>query len=390
MSCPLLLKIEMKIFHIITNLRVGGAEVALLNRLKAMRHDADHLVVCFYDGPIAASIRQLGIPVVHVRGLIKGYDPVGMWQLLRIARQFKPDVIHTALWAANMAGRFVGTVLHLPVINELHGNVVHEGWLRNIIERWSLRGAGRIVAVSPSVRKTYEKQIVQSLSRAKQKIIGERLSTIANGIDRQDLVARVAREPLLRDMLGLVAEDFVVGAIGRFEKIKSYDVLIKSFARFCDLVLQNNQLVSRPKLLLIGDGSQRFYLEQLVCDLGLQKQVIFTGYRKDAYKFYPLFDCFALSSQSEGLSIALLEALALGVPVITSNIGLEHDAVVPGKNGLLIPVNDVEAYADGLLALYKGCLIKSKCMKPLAPYPFSIENVADAYRGLYQKLVHEK
>ncbi len=373
----------MKVIHIITSLRLGGAEVALFNRLKAMRQDADHLVVCFYDGPIAVSIRQLGIPVVHVQGLIKGFDFVGICRVLFITRQFKPDVIHTALWAANMVGRIVGSCLHIPVINELHGNVAHEGMVRNVIERQSLYGADRVVAVSPSVRKTYEKQIVQLLSQTKQKFIGARLTTIANGIDRQGLVARVTHEPLLRGTLGLEAEDFVVGAIGRFEKIKSYDVLIKSFAKFCRLVVPSK---NSPKLLLIGDGSQRSYLEQLVADLGLQDKVIFMGYRTDAYKFYPLFNCFALSSQSEGLSIALLEALALGIPVITTNIGLEHDAVVSGKNGLLIAVNNINAYADGLLALYKGCLIRSKDMEPLVPYPFSIDLVADAYRNLYRLL----
>jgi glycosyltransferase involved in cell wall biosynthesis len=377
----------MKILHIITSLRVGGAEVALLNRLKAMRNDFgyQHKVICFYDGPIAGEIRELGISVVLVRGLVKGYDPVGLWKLFKIALTFKPDIIHTALWAANMVGRIVGPILQITVINELHGNVAHEGWLRNVAERWLLRGASRVVAVSPSVRHVYERHIVQALPLRDRSFIATRLVTIPNGIDRSVLVARVSAQLLSREALGLTQSDFVVGAIGRFERIKSYDVLVRSVARLCELVSpeQRNSI----KLCLVGDGSERGALERLLQELDLEQHVVFTGYRLDAFNFYPLFDCFALSSQSEGLSIALLEALALGLPVISTHLELQHDAIVPGVNGLLIPVNDVEHYAQGLLALYNKQIKKSGDLSPLSHFPFSIDVVVDAYRLIYQQLI---
>lgn len=377
----------MKILHIITSLRMGGAEVALFNRLKGMRNDpgVQHKVVCFYDGPITGAIRELGISVLLVRGFVKGYDPLGLWQLFKITRSLKPDIIHTALWTANISGRIVGSILQIPVINELHGNVVHEGWLRNAAERWSLRGASRVVAVSPSVREVYERHIVQALSVRDRLFIAARLVTVPNGIDRAALMARVSTQALSRQVLGLAQSDFVVGAIGRFEKIKSYDVLLHSVVRFCDLVPpgQRNSI----KVCLVGDGSERAALETLVRQLGLEHHVIFTGYRLDAFNFYPLFDCFALSSQSEGLSIALLEALALGLPVISTNLKLQHDAIVPGVNGLLIPVNDVERYAQGLLALYKKQIKKSDDFSPLSHFSFSIDVVTSAYRLMYQQLI---
>ena len=377
----------MKILHIITSLRMGGAEVALLNRLKAMRNDpgVQHKVICFYDGPIAGAIRELGISVVLVRGFVKGYDPLGLWQLFKITHSLKPDIIHTALWAANISGRIVGSILQIPVINELHGNVVHEGWLRNVAERWSLRGASRVVAVSPSVREVYERHIVQALSVRDRSFIAARLVTVPNGIDRAALMARVSTQALSRQVLGLAQSDFVVGAIGRFEKIKSYDVLVHSVVRLCELVPpeQRNSI----KLCLVGDGSERAALERLVRQLGLEHHVVFTGYRLDAFNFYPLFDCFALSSQSEGLSIALLEALALGLPVISTNLELQHDAIVPGVNGLLIPVNDVELYAQGLLALYEKQIKKSDDFSPLSHFSFSIDVVTSAYRLMYQQLI---
>jgi glycosyltransferase involved in cell wall biosynthesis len=376
----------MKILHIITSLRVGGAEFALLNRLKAMSSDAsiEHVVLYFYEGPVVALIQELGIKVILVRGAVKGYDPLGLWRVYSIARAFKPDIIHTSLWAANMVGRLLGALLNTPIINELHGNVSHEGWLRNIMERWSLRGVHRLVAVSASVQATYEHHIMPVLSKRDRNFIAARLVTVPNGIDRIELIARIQNNPLQRAGLGLEPDDFVIGAIGRFEKIKSYDLLIRSVAYLCTNLLPIER--SKIKLCLVGDGSQRALLEQLVKDYGLERQVIFTGYRLDAYRFYPLFDCFALSSQSEGLSIALLEAMALGLPIISTHLMKTHDAIEHGKNGLLIPVNDVAAYAQGLANLYHKKIKKSGNFQPLFEFPFSIHKVVQTYHDVYRQL----
>jgi len=365
---------------------MGGAEVALLNRLAAMNNDRyHHKVVCFYDGPIVQQIRALGIDVMVNKGFVKGYDPIGLWQLYKVMRNFNPDIIHTSLWAANMVGRLFGFIVNIPVINELHGNVEHEGRVRNGLERLSVRGAKRIVAVSASVRRVYEQCIMSGLSIPSKSLITQRLVTIANGIDRKSLINKMERTLLSRSDFGFSAQDFIIGAIGRFEKIKSYDVLIRSVAHLCQLLDEKER--NKIKLCLTGEGSQRHYLQVLVQQLKLEKQVVFTGYRLDAFRFYSLFDCFALSSQSEGLSIALLEALAVGLPIITTHLEKDHDAVIQNVNGLLIPVNDVEAYAQGLLQLYHRRIKKSDDYSPLCVYPFSIDNVVASYEAMYRDIM---
>lgn len=375
----------MKILHIITSLRIGGAEVALFNRLKAMSgNNLDHLVICFYEGPIVEQIRGLGVDVWVVKGLLRGYDPVGFFRVYKIAQRFNPSIIHTALWAANIVGRLLGLILKVPVINELHGNVAHEGILRNVVEQLSCRAATKIVAVSHSVQSSYELKIMTSLSNSKRSEIAQRLITITNGIDRQDLLARIAAFPLSRTELGLTSDDFVIGAIGRLEKIKSYEVLIRSFAALLERVPLRRASI---KLVMVGDGSERFFLEQLVAALHLKQNVLFLGYRMDVYRLYSIFDCFALSSQSEGLSIALLEAIALGIPVISTHANGPHDAIVSGKNGLLVPPNDIPAYAEGLLGLMQKDIVKNPDMVPLnKSFSFSLENVVIGYQNLYCQL----
>lgn len=376
----------MKILHIITGLRLGGAEVALYNRLKAMQADDEitHVVVAFYDGPVAKSIKQLGITVIVVKGLIKGYDPLGVWRLYNLTKDFKPDLIHTSLWAANMVGRFLGYCFAVPVINELHGNVQHEGWIRNLAERVSVTQVDRVVAVAPSVRATYARHILKALPKETQYELENKLVTVTNGIDRNQLLAKIQASRLERSAFDISDDAFVIGAIGRLEPIKSYDVLIRSFAKMRQKLPM--WLRDTVRLMLVGDGSERRKLEALTAKLGLKAQVIFTGYRLDAYKFYPLFDCFALSSQSEGLSIALLEALALGIPIITTNLFPQHDAIIQGKNGLLIPVNDIEAYASGLLDLYQQRITKNNDMSPLVDFPFELDKATAAYKAIYKEL----
>ena len=268
----------MKILHIITSLRIGGAEVALLNLLRALKDDTTihHTVVCFYSGPIVHAIRELGIKVIVVQGIVKGYDPVGLATLFIIALRYRPTIIHTALWAANMAGRIIGALLRIPVINELHGNVIHEGYLRNTVDRLLLSRAHRIIAVSPSVRTIYEHHMLQALPLKKRQGIEQRLLTITNGIDRTALINRIQAQPLSRGELGLTANDFVVGSIGRFEKIKSYDLLIRSFVRFKNLlpVAQRASI----KLCLVGDGSERAALQALARSLLLDDEIVFSAF----------------------------------------------------------------------------------------------------------------
>lgn len=377
----------MKILHIITSLKIGGAEVALLNMLRGMQDDKDieHVVVCFYPGPLVALIRELGINVIVNTGVIRGYDLLGIIKLIWIVKKYQPDLLHASLWAANMVSRLLGKLFKIPVINELHGYVGHEGLLRNFFERSTIKYVQRIVAVSPSVRSSYERYIINRLHECDREYIKLRLMVICNGIDRHDLIKKIERGHCSRRDYGLTDEHFIVGAIGRFEKIKSYDVLIRAVAAM--QVLLTKEEFAKIRVIMVGSGSLQKNLELLVNELGLKKQVIFTGYQMGVYRFYPLFDCFALSSQSEGLSIALLEALALGVPVISTHSSATHDAIIQGENGYLVPSRDVKAYSYGLTSLFHKEIEKNKNFKPLTDFQFSLDRLVKSYRTLYQDLV---
>ncbi len=340
----------MKILHIISSLKIGGAEHALCNLLQGMKqHGWQHHVAYFHDGPCKKIIQSLNIPTYHITGLIHRYDPYAYIRLKKLVQTIQPDVLHSSLWVANIVGRLLGKSCNIPVVCDLHGNCGHEGALRTYLNRLTAHIPYRTIAVSESVKASFCNDVISSISNPlKRNAALESLVVINNGIDADHLRAQALKKPLTRKEFGIPKDAFVIGSVGRFEPIKSYKLLIQSLA----LLKHKHPGNCHVALFLIGDGSEYTMLKKLSADLGITDNVIFTGARNDAYRFYPLFDCFALSSQSEGLSLALLEALSFGLPIVTTHNSLQHDVIAHEVNGLLTPPNNPQALMESLDRLY--------------------------------------
>ena len=370
----------MKIFHVITSLKMGGAEAALFNYLfyTKKHYDTQHLVAYIHAGPYVQKIRDLGVPVYCVRGWLFKHD------LGKLVKSFKPDVLHTSLWSANVLGRLLVKRFSLPLISELHGDCryVSQPW-KNWVDARTVCGVKKqkIIAVSDGVREAYQEIVIGAIKDpAMRDHVSKQLMVIKNGIDLTGLRQRALEDPLLRSELGLYDSDFLIGSVGRLEAIKSYDILLRAFKEVRDPGM---------KLCLVGDGSERHNLEKLADALQIREAVIFVGQRTDAYRFYPLFDCFALSSQTEGLSLALLEALAFGLPVITTNKSIKHEVLIDKVNGLLVPVNNVSAYAAGIKKLYGSPdLRRAMHQENLVLIElFGLGSVVARYQNLYECVV---
>ncbi|MFA6534885.1 MAG: glycosyltransferase [Candidatus Babeliales bacterium] len=398
----------MNILHLITSLKVGGAESALVNYLsKVVDKDGNtHSVAYFHHGPNAKKIEDLGINIYKIPRFFFTYDLCSFWCLKNIVKLVCPDVIHSSLWSSNIIARLISKIYKIPVICDLHGNSFDEGRLRNWFDRRTVNYCAKIVAVSDSVKDSYLKNIIGSKNltdacnynnecRKMRANANSKLVVIKNGIDVQALRDKAFKDPLTRKDFGFSDNDFVIGAVGRLEPIKSYDVLIKAFALLTSFCHSEPDPGSKNKLCIVGAGSQRIQLETLVKALKIEEHVVFTGFRSDAYKFYPIFDCFALSSQSEGLSIALLEAMAFGLPVISTNLDISsHDVITPEVNGFLVYPNDIEGYALAINKLFKdhqnGQPLRRDINKrnlELVRTEFCIDGVVDKYQQLYQTVV---
>ena len=245
----------MKILHIISSLKIGGAERALCSLLeKISPYGFEHHVAFFHDGPCRETIEQMGIPFYQIRGIFHRYDPGAYYQLQKLINHIKPDLIHASLWAANIMGRLLGKHNNIPVICDLHGNSKDEGRTRNMLDRLTAHMPAHTVAVADSVKDAYIEHIITPIQNtALKNAASQALIVIKNGIDAEGLRKKAAGNPLCRADLGIPNNAFVIGSIGRFEPIKSYDVLLRAF--FLLKTRFPNDATKPLYLCLVGDGS---------------------------------------------------------------------------------------------------------------------------------------
>ena len=364
----------MRILHLITSLKIGGAESFLVYLLEKFKNDEnEHVVVYFYDGPNVEILKKLGFSVFKISGKFKLYDPWFYFSLKNLIKKIKPDLIHTSLWSANIVGRIIAKKLNIPIVCDLHNDSKFNGKIRNFLEKRTIQIPKKFVAVSNFVGESFKKSF---LSASKDKI-----TVIQNGIDFETLQKKAFENQLKRTDFGFSENDFIIGAIGRLEPIKSFDVLIKIFSELKE---------DRMKLCIVGDGSQKNDLIKLSKELGLENKVFFAGQRDDAYKFYPLFNCFALTSKTEGLSIALLEALSFGLPILTTHQNLTHEVIVDGVNGFLIPRENNDLFVLKLKQIYSDQLLLNEIRNnnlKLIRTKFDISKVVLKYKELYKEVV---
>jgi glycosyltransferase involved in cell wall biosynthesis len=369
-----------KILHFITSLKIGGAETVLYNLLEhwSRRRENSHAVLYIHGGPYVRRIQELGIPVYQLKGLISPYDPVAWQRLKKIVKKIQPDVIHSSLWSANVMARVISRQTKIPLVCDLHGNCRHYGKLRNVLTRFAkcIGRAKAIVAVSPSVKTSFVGMIGGS----------EKIFLIRNGVPVESIRELGQKKIVDRDVLMINDDDFVIGSVGRLHKIKRYDILIRAVA----------QCGKKMILVLVGDGPERAALEKLAADLGVRAR--FVGEQENPYPYYHLFNCFSLSSQTEGLSIALLEALAFGLPIVMTNETKEHDVIVDEINGFVVQMthcNNNHHSVNGLISafekLYSDDNIASSMRKKnrfLVEECFCIDKVAFQYENIYKKISH--
>ncbi|MFH1643883.1 MAG: glycosyltransferase [bacterium] len=367
----------MKIVHLITSLKIGGAESFLVYLLEKMINDGnEHIVIYFYDGPNVEKIKKLGFKVFKVSGRFKLYDPWFYFRLKNLIKKLKPDLIHSSLWSANIFGRVIAKKLNISIVCDLHNDPKFNGKIRNLLESATIKIPKKFIAVSGFVGKTFQSYYPS------QK---DKITVIPNGIDYKNLHGKVKQNRLQKRDLGFGQNDFVIGSIGRLEPIKSFDVLIKVFA----LLVNPPQAVcvNNIKLCIVGDGTEKEKLIQLTKDLQIDDKVFFVGQRSDAYCFYEIFDCFAMSSQTEGLSISLLEALCFGLPVITTHQNLKHEVISDGKHGFLIPNKDFNLFAKRLRQLYENPELRNNIRENnlnLIKNNFDISNAVVKYQNVYK------
>jgi sugar transferase (PEP-CTERM/EpsH1 system associated) len=360
--------------HAVLSLDVGGLERVVLELIRAGRaRGYTTSVVCLHRrGAMADQAVALG---ATVRSVDKppGIRPKTVSRLADVFRELRPDVVHShqlgALVYGGPAARRAGVPL---TVHTEHGqNYAHSRKAR-LLGRFAARYARRVFGVSADiVREVVECKIAPA----------RKVALAVNGIDTQRFAA--ADGGGTRRHLGAGPGAFLVGTVGRLAEIKRQDVLLRGFARL-------RQVVPAARLVLVGDGPERGSLTALARQLGIEAAVTFTGARDRPEDYVAAMDVLVLSSRSEGMPLAVLEAWAAGKPVVATPVGGVPELIRDGDTGLLFPVGDVAGLADRLAGLAADPAARSRLgqagrRRVMAEYDVRV--MADRYEASYRALL---
>lgn len=328
----------MKVTHVVENLNRGGLERLVID-LALLQHDAGHdcSVLCLFErGTLATELESRGVEVVACNKRT-GLDLAAVMRARRVLRA-RGGVLHTHNAAAHYHAVLAAMGLGFDrVVNTRHGmGDFDPGSRRERLYRASMRGTHAVVAVCDAARLRLEESGV----RPRQALL-----SIPNGIpiDRFQPADAAARG-MLAEELGLDRSARILGTVGRLDPAKDQAGMLKAFRRVRDSVPE-------AVLVVVGDGALRARLESVAREEGVEAQVHFLGDRSDVARIARGFEVFVLSSLTEGYSIALMEACALGLPIVATTVGGNSEIVEHGSNGLLVPPSDPLALSDAIVSL---------------------------------------
>lgn len=319
----------------------GGPEKTILLGAAMTDPARAHVTVCYLRD------RRDGIFKIHERAATIGVDYVEVperhsfdprvWGRLRaLIAERRIEVVHAHDYKTDLLALMLSRATGVRALATAHGWTGHSTRER----LWYYPADKRVLARFPrliAVSSDIARELVQHGADRR------RVTTILNAIDHRQFQRDPARVGRARATLGLEPHHIVIGAVGRLEPQKRFDLLIEAFA-----VLQ----IERPELRLIiaGDGSLRDALDRQRRELGLAGSVLLTGHVDDVRPLHHAFDIFAQSSDYEGTPNAVLEAMAMQTPIVATEAGGTAELVLDGVHGRVIPTGRVDRLIWGLEA----------------------------------------
>lgn len=372
-----------RVLFVINDLLLGGAQRVLLDQARGLDRARYTPQVASLEvipnGAMAPAFREAGIPLRLLRA---PHEP--RWCALRrlhaIMWRQLPDIVHTHLAVAGIAGRCMARAHRVDrVVTTLHNLSDWEERRASplrALDRLTLQFAHAVVAVSDAVGRA-----ASSVSPE----LSPRLVTVHNGVRLEMFEGATSGRAAARSALGIAPEAFVVGTVARLDSRKGLDTLIEAAALAVARVPQLH-------VMIVGDGPERGRLEALADARGLEKRVSLRAHEPRVRGQLAAMDVFAAPSRTEGLGVAIIEALAAGLPVLASRVGgipeiLEPDAGHSPRTecGALLPPDDPVAWAGAITRLGFDAALRHRWASaaPVRARSFGIDVSVRAIEAVY-------
>ncbi len=360
------------ILHIIDTTGPGGAETVFIDLISHLpREKYKSIVVIRGKGWVYEELKRRGVQpiILDCKG---SFNWRYLKSLISLIRSKNVDIIQSHLLGSNIYSSLAGLLTRKPVVATFHGSVDVSDQERFLSLKFAIinLGAEAIIAVSKSLRDDIVKRT--SLNAKKTMII-------CNGIDTANFVR--PKSDRLRDQFGWSKEDIIIGSLGNIRPAKAYDVLLQTAS-----LLKNNVNI---RFVIAGQGSGKLYQNLLDTrtSLGLDEVVHFLGFNDDPAEFLSNLDLFLLSSSSEGFSIATIQAMAAGLPVIVTKSGGPQEIVSQNKNGILVDVGEPQLIANTIEMLLNDPKLRNNLAKDgerLVKQTFDIAKMVSSYEEAYR------
>jgi len=385
-----------RIARVVTRFGVGGVERHISALTANLNHEKfQSWLICGRteknERECLEFARDTGVEPVFIESLRRSlgiWDISASFKLHQVLKQIRPQIVETHQSKAGALGRsmarlnFASNAQRPLLIHTFHCHQFN-GYFKSpvarafvLIERLLARLTDMIITVTPTIRR----EIVDEYQIAD----ASRVRVVPLGFDFSWLKDICHERGWLRTRLGVNGSTVVFGAVGRLAPIKNTELLLRSFAR----MMRERRVDAR--LIVVGDGEMRNRLESLAHDLSINDKVLFAGWVLDRAKIYCDLDVTCLSSHSEGSPLCLIESIAAGVPVISTNVGGVADVASSTLDGELIEPANEEAYAAALArAAESRRRIPAQRSAAFRDY-YSIRRLISDMEGIYSELLDGK
>lgn len=371
------------ILYILEHVGLGGGETSFVYFLKALNRARYRPVVMLpLPGPLSERVQGLGV-TVELLAFPRRLLPIGWWKapwligrLYRLCKRYGIACIHTHSFNALWYLVPVSFLTRIPIVWTCHG-----WWPARRLTGWLInRAVTRVIAVS---------QYVMDKLLREGHVESDRICLIHLGVDVEAFSGRGWTD--LRRAFGFPDGTFVVGMIARYQWIKGHDRFVRAAAAVrrhldhCKFVMAGANVFGSPE-----DERYRATVEQLIRQLGLQDDMVVTGFRTDIPELLGSLDVLVVPSHMETFSMVVVEAMARGTPVVASEVGGIRDLIEHKKEGLLVPASEPEAVAEAILRVARdpdGARRMASAAYAKASKQFHIKLHANRIEALYEQLL---